>query len=113
MPQYNTKVVLFGKSTTLKTKELHKSVLNQIEPTEIPKEFICNINLVMDDEQQVAFKIADSSGKFSIEEIKQFLVDKGVSNKVTFIEITIDLDKIATTLTEKTDSFLEKFFDNQ
>lgn len=112
MSQFNTRVVLFGKGTTPESKQLHKTILNQIEPTEVPKEFISAINLVLSNDQHVLFAMNNSKGNFSIDEIKEFLNEKQVSEQVSRIEVTLDLDAIAKKLTSTTNEFLEKFFSN-
>lgn len=112
MSQFNTRVVLYGKGTTPANKQLHKTILNQIEPTEVPKEFISTINLVLANDQNLLFAIGSDKGNFCIDEIRDFLSDKGVSEQVARIEVTLDLDAIAEKLTSTTNEFLEKFFSN-
>lgn len=111
MSQFNTRVVLYGKSTTVESKQIHKTILNQIEPTEVPKAFICNISLAMKDaDQRLTFSVKEDTGNFSLDEIREFLVEKGVVDQVERIEVTLDLDAISQRLTSTANSFLDKYF---
>lgn len=112
MPESSTRIVLYGKGNTLATKNIHKSILKQISPTEVPREFIDNILIVCSGGEKVTFVVKDTIGNFTIEEVKEFLQQHKVKDKVERVEITLDLDIISTKLSQATDSFLEKYFNN-
>ena len=112
MPSFSTKVVLLGKSTTKKSKQVHKEILNSIQPTEVPKEFIDSITVTFSNQEVVPFNVKNLKGNFSLEEVHDFLKEYKAVDKVELIEIALDLDYITKDLEEKSSSFLGKHFEN-
>lgn len=111
MASFETRVVLLGKSTTTDSKKLHKEILNNISPTEIPKKFIDSIDVTFDEGQTIPFSTEGLKGNFSMEEIKEFLRTNDVKGKVELVEIVLNLDLVTANLQEQTSDFLGKYFD--
>ncbi len=111
MSSFSTKIVLLGKSTNKKSKKVHKDILNNIQPTEVPKEFIDSITVTFSNNEVVPFNVNSLKGNFSLEQVQDFLKEYKATEKVDLIEIALDLDYITKDLEEKSNSFLEKYFD--
>lgn len=108
---HKTQVALIGKSTSLDSKKLHREVLNSIEPTEVPKEFISGIDLVLGTGKILKFDMPAKEGTFSMAEVTEFINEKKIAEHVARIEITLDLDLISSKLSSEADHFLSRFFD--
>jgi hypothetical protein len=101
-----------GKSTSKKSKKTHQQILNNIQPTEVPKEFIDSITVTFSNNEVVPFNIKDLKGNFSLEEVQDFLKEYKATEKVSLIEIALDLDYVTKDLEEKSNTFLNKYFEN-
>lgn len=104
------RVVLIGKSRD-KNKHKHKtSVLSDVNPTEIPKEFIDGIAVTFDSEQTIQFDTSNIEKNFTIDGMNEWLSKIDRKGMIQTVEITLDLDLIYDTLQQDSDSILAKYF---
>ena len=106
------RVVLIGKSRDKKKHKNKTSVLSNVNPTEIPKEFIDGIAITFegDEEKVVQFDTANIKENFTIDGMSDWLSKIDRKGLVKLVEITLDLDRVYETLQQDSDSIFAKYF---
>ena len=110
MASFSARIVLLGKSTSVKSKKIHKQILSTLQPTEVPKEFIDSITVTFSNNEVVPFDTSKLKGNFSLDEVHSFLKEHKAEDKVDMIEITINLDLVSSKLESSSNSLLDKHF---
>lgn len=104
------RVVLIGKSRHKDKHDRKGSILNDVNPTEIPKEFIDGISVTFDNKQIVEFDISTLEKNFTIEGMNNWISKIDSKGKIKKVEITLDLDLIYDNLQQNSDSIFAKYF---
>lgn len=104
------RVVLIGKSRNKKKHDKKSSVLNDVNPTEIPKEFIDSITVTFENEQVVEFDTNSLEKNFTIDGMNDWISKIDKKGMIDRIEITLDLDLIYDNLQQNSDSIFAKYF---
>lgn len=102
------RVVLIGKSKNGKTKS--NNILQDINPTEIPKQYIDRITVTFDTEQVMEFDTANLEQNFTVDGMTEWLNKIDRKGRIQLVEVTLDLDLIMTSLQEGSDSIFAKYF---
>lgn len=110
MASFSARIVLLGKSTSVKSKKIHKEILNTLQPTEVPKEFIDSITVTFANNEVIPFDVSKLKGNFSLDEVHDFLKTHKAEDKVDLIEIAINLDLVTTKLESTSNAVLDKHF---
>lgn len=110
MASFQARIVLLGKSTSVKSKKIHQEILNTLQPTEVPKEFIDSITVTFANDEVIPFDVSKLKGNFSLDEVHNFLKSHKAEDKVDTIEIAINLDVVSKQLESKSNSLLNKHF---
>jgi len=102
------RVVLIGKS---KNGAKQKSnILQDINPTEIPKQFIDAITVTFDTEQVMEFDTSSLEQNFTVDGMTDWLNKIDTKGRIKLVEVTLDLDLIMKSLQEGSDSIFAKYF---
>lgn len=109
MPR-DARIVLLAKSVRGSKSKFKQNLLSDINPTEIPKQFIESVNITFDDKLIVPFSVEKIKNNFTVEQLETFLNGYDKSKRVTLIEITLDIDKIYQTLQYDSDHVFSKYF---
>lgn len=104
------RIVLLGRSSKKLDSELNKNLLGDVNPTEIPKEFIVKIDVTFNTGKIVEFTTDRIKENFTLEAIEEFLSEYNTKGQVKLIEITLDLDEVYTTIQSGTDNIFSKYF---
>jgi len=104
------RVVLVGKSRD-KGKFLNRNnFLSDINPTEIPKEFIHKITVSFDTGHEADFGTDNLEDTFTISHMHEWLSKIDRKGRIEIVEITLDLDLIYDTIKKNADSIFAKYF---
>ena len=106
----NARIVLLGKVSGHSKNGFKTNLLSEINPTEIPKQFIECINFTYDDDISVPFSVAKIKNNFTLEQLEKFLNEYDKNKRVSLIEITLDLEKIYAVLEEDANHLFSKYF---
>ena len=102
------RVVLIGKSKNGKTKS--NNILQDINPTEIPKQYIDSITVTFDTDQVMEFDTTNLEENFTVDGMTEWLNKIDRKGRIQLVEVTLDLDLIMTSLQEGSDSIFAKYF---
>ena len=102
------RVVLIGKSKNGKNRK--NAILQDINPTEIPKRFIEGITVTFEGDQQLEFDIENLDENFTVDGMSKWLNKIDRKGRIKLVEVTLDLDKIMDSLQEVSDSIFAKYF---
>ena len=102
------RVVLIGKSKNGKNRK--NAILQDINPTEIPKRFIEGITVTFEGDQQLEFDIDNLDENFTVDGMSNWLNKIDRKGRIKLVEVTLDLDKIMQSLQEGSDSIFAKYF---
>jgi len=109
MARSEARIVLLGRPVKGANK-FKGDLLADINPTEIPKEFIEKIDITFSSGQVVEFKKQRIKKNFTMEEMSEFLKHFDAKGAVKLVEITLDIEKIYQSLQEGSDHLFGKFF---
>lgn len=104
------RVVLIGKSKNKKKHKNKSNLLSNINPTEIPKQFIDLITVTFDSGQVLNFDTTNIKSNFTITGMNEWLSKIDKKGIVSHVEITLNLDLIYETLQQDSDSIFAKYF---
>lgn len=104
------RIVLLGRSSKKVNSEFNKNLLGDVNPTEIPKEFIEKIDVTFSTGKIVEFRTDRIKENFTFEAVEDFLSEYNTKGHVKLIEITLDLDEVHKTIQTGTDSIFSKYF---
>lgn len=102
------RVVLIGKSKNGKNSS--NNILQGINPTEIPKQFIDRITVTFDTEQVMEFDTDNLEENFTVDGMTEWLNKIDRKGRIQLVEVTLDLDLIMASLQEGSDSIFAKYF---
>ena len=102
------RLVLFGKSKPRKNRK--NAILQDINPTEIPKRFIEGITVTFEGDQQLEFDTDNLDANFTVDGMSNWLNKIDRKGRIKLVEVTLDLDKIMQSLQEGSDSIFAKYF---
>ncbi len=102
------RVVLIGKSKNGKNRK--NAILQDINPTEIPKRFIEGITVTFEGDQQLEFDTDNLDANFTVDGMSNWLNKIDRKGRIKLVEVTLDLDKIMQSLQEGSDSIFAKYF---
>ena len=105
------KIVLLGRTSKKPANTHNKSLLADINPTEIPKEFIDKIDVTFSTGKIVEFSTSRMKDNFTFEAVEEFLKEFNAKGQVKIIEITLDLDKVHNAIQVGADSIFSKYFE--
>lgn len=94
MSRPNPKIVLLADMKDLKNTNFDLDILRDIQPTQIPREFIVRVDVTFSGGRVVEFDTSRINKNFTVEEIQDFLYEFDRGGLVRLIEITLDLEKI-------------------
>lgn len=104
----SARVVLIGKSKN--KNKTQSNILQDINPTEIPKEFINKITLTFEGDQEIEFDPTGLKENFTVDGMNDWLSKVDKKGHVKLVEITLDLDLIMQSLQKGSDSIFAKYF---
>ena len=112
MPNKETKIVVLGKSTTTTKDSKRREILNDLDASDVPKEFIDVVRVYLSDGKIIPFEVNDIVDTFSLDELRDFLKEQKISHKVDLVEIYLDMDLIFTKLESTTNNIFKNHFEN-
>ena len=104
------RIVLLGRSAKKVDGKFNKNLLGDVNPTEIPKEFIEKIDVTFNTGKIVEFTTDRIKENFTFEAVEEFLSEFNTKGQVKLIEITLNLDEVHKTIQSGTDSIFSKYF---
>jgi hypothetical protein len=110
MANHEARIVLLGRPSKLTKNKFKNNLLSEVNPTEIPKQFIEKIDVTFSSGQVVQFDTSKLKSNFTMEAVKDFLKQYDKNSRVGLIEITLDLEKIYNTLQRDSDTIFAKYF---
>ena len=106
-----TKIVLLGKRT--EQGESLEMILTEVFPNSIPKEFIYNFSITMEDDEMIEIPNDMLPDIIEIQRPVDILKSINIKNaKVSVIECVLDLEKLKEFVTAGSDSILNNIFDD-
>ena len=105
------KIVLLGRSSKKQDVEFNQSLLGNINPTEIPKEFIDSIDITFNNGKVVEFNTERLNENFTLEAVEKFLKEHSSRGQVTLLEIVLDLDLVHEVIQAGADNIFSKYFE--
>lgn len=102
------RVVLIGKSKS--GQKSSNNILQDINPTEIPKQYIDRITVTFDTEQVMEFDTENLEQNFTVDGMTEWLNKIDRKGRIQLVEVTLDLDLIMKSLQEGSDSIFAKYF---
>ena len=104
------RVVLIGKSKNKSKYKNRTSVLSDVNPTEIPKEFIEKISVTFKGGEVVDFNTDKIEKNFTMDDMQSWLNQIDTRGAIKLVEVSLDLDLIYETLQQDSDSIFAKYF---
>jgi hypothetical protein len=102
------KIMLLAKMSDITTNNFDLGILKDIQPTEIPKEFIFKVDVTFSTGKVVEFDTSRIKNNFTFDEIQEFLTEFDRKGLVRLIEITLDLAKVYKTIQQDCESIFSK-----
>lgn len=102
--------MLLGRPSKLTKNKFKNNLLSEVNPTEIPKQFIERIDVTFGTGHIVQFDTSKLKQNFTMDAVKDFLKSYDKNSRVNLIEITLDLEKIYETLQQDADTIFAKYF---
>lgn len=112
MSNKETKIVVLGKSTGMTKDSKRREILKDMNASDVPKEFIDVIKVYLTDGEIIPFEVTNLVDTFSLDDLRDFLQQRKINDRVDLVEIYLDLDLVFTNLESKTNSIFKKHFDN-
>lgn len=109
MPE-SPRVVLLGKSTT-KNPEVH-NMLDGIDTCQIPSQFLDSVYVTTLDEEKYKIHKKHLKGGVHYDQIEKHLERLGMRDKVSLVEVVINLDDAYAAIKLEADAYLNAIFDN-
>lgn len=106
----SARVVLVGKSKNKSRYKGRNNILAEVNPTEIPKEFIEKISLTFKSGEVVDFNTDKLKENFTMDDMQSWLNRIDTQETITKVEVALDLDLIYDTLEKDSENFLSKYF---
>lgn len=110
MSYKSTRVVLLGRRS--EDGESLTELLGSIFPTELPIEFIHQVNLIFENGQITEVPPSKLKKSIKLEEPSLLLKELGIKNSLETMEIVIDLSTIQHKITEESTLILKKIIDD-
>tara|TARA_B100001057_G_C22746044_1_gene909778 strand:+ start:918 stop:1208 length:291 start_codon:yes stop_codon:yes gene_type:complete len=89
-----------------------KEILKDLDASDVPKEFIDVIKVYLSNGDIIPFEVASIVEHFSLDELRDFLRERKINNRVDLVEIYLDMDLIFTKLESTTNNIFKKHFEN-
>jgi len=112
MSNKETKIVVLGKSSSMTKDSKRKEILKDLDASDVPKEFIDVIKVYLSNGDIIPFEVASIVEHFSLDELRDFLRERKINNRVDLVEIYLDMDLIFTKLESTTNNIFKKHFEN-
>lgn len=106
----SARVVLVGKSRNKSKYKGKNNILAEVNPTEIPKEFIEKISVSFKDGEVVDFNTQSLKENFTMKDMQSWLNQIDTKGNITQVEVALDLDLIYDTIQKDSDNFFAKYF---
>ena len=110
MSHSGPRIMLLANISNMKNSNFDIEILKDIQPTEIPREFIVRVDVTFSTGERQKFDTSHINKNFTVDEIRDFLYDHDRNGLVQLIEITLDLEKIYKTIQQDCDSIFSKLF---
>ena len=104
MSNKETKIVVLGKSTGMTKDSKRREILKDMNASDVPKEFIDVIKVYLTDGEVIPFEVTNLVDTFSLDDLRDFLQQRKINDRVDLVEIYLDLDLVFTNLESKTNS---------
>lgn len=110
MAHLGPRIVLLAKISNVESDKFALGVLKDIQPTEIPRDFIVRVDVTFSTGERVEFDTRRITKNFTVEEIHNFLNEFDRGGLVELIEVTLDLKKIYKTIQQDSNNIFAKLF---
>lgn len=102
------KIILVGKSSGKTDNSTVKKILANIEPSDIPVEFIHSIMVTTEDGN--IYNVPEVKQDISYKNMEQYIHRLNIKGRVKLVEILINLDTVKEELEFETNKLLDKVF---
>jgi hypothetical protein len=110
MSRSGPRIMLLAKMSDVRNINFDMDILKDIQPTEIPRDFIVRVDVTFSTGKRMEFDTSRINRNFTVDEIQDFLHEYDRNGLVQLIEITLDLEKIYKTIQQDCDSIFSKLF---
>ena len=110
MSNKETKIVVLGKSTGVAKDSKRREILRDMNASDVPVEFIEIIKVYTSDGKIIPFEVTDLVDAFSLDDLRDFLQERKINDRVDLVEIYLNLDLVFTNLESTTNTIFKKHF---